>query len=73
VLRSFTARSRRDLDAVVAGLTPHDNSGASKAPVNRIKKLKTAMYGRGETRPSAQADTPGLNTAPDFRDNVTSR
>ena len=46
VLRSFTAGLRRDLDAVVAGLTLEYNSGAVEGTVNRIKQLKTAMYGR---------------------------
>ena len=39
---------RRDLDAVVAGLTLHYNSGAVEGTVNRIKQLKTAMYGRAK-------------------------
>ena len=37
VLRSFTAGLRRDLDAVVAGLTLDYNSGAVEGTVNRIK------------------------------------
>jgi transposase len=45
-LRSFTIGLRRDLDAVVAGLTLDDNSGAVEGTVNRIKQLKAAMYGR---------------------------
>ena len=48
VLRSFTAGMRRDLDAVVAGLTLEYNSGAVEGTVNRIKQLKTAMYGRAK-------------------------
>ena len=48
VLRSFTAGLRRDLDAVVAGLTLDYNSGAVEGTVNRIKQLKTAMYGRAK-------------------------
>ena len=47
-LRSFTAGLRRDLDAVVAGLTLQYNSGAVEGTVNRIKQLKTAMYGRAK-------------------------
>ena len=47
-LRSFTAGLRRDLDAVVAGLTLHYNSGAVEGTVNRIKQLKAAMYGRAK-------------------------
>jgi len=45
-LRSFAAGLRRDLDAVLAGLTLHYNSGAVEGTVNRIKQLKMAMYGR---------------------------
>ena len=48
VLRSFTRGLRRDLDAVVAGLTLEYNSGAVEGTVNRIKQLKTAMYGRAK-------------------------
>ncbi len=48
VLRSFTARLRRDLDAVVAGLTLEYNSDAVEVTVNRIKQLKSAMYGRAK-------------------------
>jgi len=48
VLRSFTAGLRRDLDAVVAGLTLDYNSGAVEGTVNRIKQLKAAMYGRAK-------------------------
>ena len=48
MLRSFTAGLRRDLDAVVAGLTLQYNSGAVEGTVNRIKQLKTAMYGRAK-------------------------
>jgi transposase len=46
--RSFTAGLRRDLDAVVAGLTMDYNSGAVEGTVNRIKQLKAAMYGRAK-------------------------
>jgi hypothetical protein len=42
-LRSFTAGLRRDLDAVVVGLTLDYNSGAVEGTVNRIKQLKAAM------------------------------
>ena len=48
VLRSFTAGLRRDLDAVVAGLTLKYNSGPVEGTVNRIKQLKAAMYGRAK-------------------------
>jgi hypothetical protein len=48
VLRSFTVGLRRDLDAVVAGLTLEYNSGAVEGTVNRIKQLKAAMYGRAK-------------------------
>jgi len=47
-LRSFTAGLRRDLDAVVAGLTLDHNSGAVEGTVNRVKQLKAAMYGRAK-------------------------
>ena len=47
-LRSFTRGLRRDLGAVVAGVTAEHNSGAAEGTVNRIKQLKTAMYGRAK-------------------------
>ena len=47
-LRSFTSGLRRDLDAVVAGLTLDYNSGAVEGTVNRVKQLKAAMYGRAK-------------------------
>jgi transposase len=47
-LRSFTAGVRRDQDAVVAGLTLQYNSGAVEGTVNRIKQIKTSMYGRAK-------------------------
>ena len=47
-LRSFTAGLRRDLAAVVAGLTLHYNSCAVEGTVNRVKQLKAAMYGRAK-------------------------
>ena len=47
-LRSFTAGLRRDLAAVVAGLTLPYNSGAVEGTVNRIKQLKAATYGRAK-------------------------
>jgi len=47
-LRSFTAGLRRDLNAVVAGLTLEYNSGAVEGTVNRVKQLKAAMYGRAK-------------------------
>jgi len=48
VRRSFTAGLRRDLGAVVAGLTLNYNSGAVEGAVNRVKQLKAAMYGRAK-------------------------
>jgi transposase len=48
MLRSFTTGLRRDLDAVVAGLTLRYNSGAVEGTVKRIKQLKAAMYGRAK-------------------------
>jgi hypothetical protein len=56
-LRAFTSGLRRDLDAVVAGLTLPYNSGAVKGTVNRIKQLKTAMYGRAQPDPLHKPDT----------------
>jgi transposase len=47
-LRSFTAGLRRDLHAVVAGLTMQYNSGPVEGTVNRIKQLKSSMYGRAK-------------------------
>jgi len=47
-LRSFTVGLRRDLAAVVAGLTMDFNSGAVDGTVNRIKQLKATMYGRAK-------------------------
>jgi len=47
-LRAFTSGLRRDMDAVVAGLTLEYNSGAVEGTVNRIKQLKAAMYGRAK-------------------------
>ena len=55
VLRSFTAGLRRDLDAVVAGLTLDYNSGAVEGTVNRIKQIKAAMYGRAKPTFSASS------------------
>ena len=48
MLRSFTAGLRRDLDAVVAGLTMEHSSGAVEGTVNRLKQIKAAMYGRAK-------------------------
>jgi transposase len=45
-LHSFTAGLKRDLDAVVNGLTLPYSSGAVEGAVNRIKMLKRQMYGR---------------------------
>ncbi len=47
-LRVFTSGLRRDLAAVVAGLTLPHNSSAVEGTVNRIKQLKAAMYGRAK-------------------------
>jgi transposase len=41
-LRSFTTGLRRDLDAVVAGLTLEDNSGAVEGTVNGSKRIKAS-------------------------------
>ena len=45
-LHSFTDGLKRDLDAVVNGLTLPYSSGAVEGAVNRIKMLKRQMYGR---------------------------
>ncbi|HZO67781.1 MAG TPA: ISL3 family transposase [Kribbellaceae bacterium] len=45
-LHSLITGIRRDLDAVVAGLTLPWNSGPVEGNVNRIKTLKRQMYGR---------------------------
>jgi hypothetical protein len=45
-LHSLAAGLRRDLDAVVAGLTMPWSSGPVEGNVNRIKTIKRQMYGR---------------------------
>jgi len=45
-LHSLITGLRRDLDAVVAGLTMQWNSGPVEGNVNRIKTIKRQMYGR---------------------------
>jgi Transposase len=45
-LHSLITGIRRDLDAVVAGLTMPWNSGPVEGNVNRIKTIKRQMYGR---------------------------
>lgn len=45
-LHSLITGLRRDLDAVVAGLTLQWNSGPVEGNVNRIKTIKRQMYGR---------------------------
>lgn len=45
-LRAFTASLRRDLDAVTAGLTLPQSSGAVEGNVTRVKAIKRQMYGR---------------------------
>jgi transposase len=45
-LHSFTSGLKRDLDAVVNGLSLPHSSGAVEGAVNRIKMLKRQMYGR---------------------------
>jgi len=45
-LHSLTIGLRRDLDAVIAGLTMPWNSGPVEGAVNRIKTIKRSMYGR---------------------------
>lgn len=45
-LSRFAQHLERDLDAVIAGLTPPWNSGVVEGRVNRIKMLKRQMFGR---------------------------
>jgi transposase len=45
-LHSFTSGLKRDLDAVVNGLSLPYSSGAVEGAVNHIKMLKRQMYGR---------------------------
>jgi transposase len=45
-LHSLATGLRRDLDAVIAGLSTEWNSGPAEGNVNRIKNLKRQMYGR---------------------------
>jgi len=45
-LHSLITGMRRDLDAVIAGLTMPWNSGPVEGAVNRIKTIKRSMYGR---------------------------
>jgi transposase len=45
-LHSLAIGLRRDLDAVIAGLTMPWNSGPVEGAVNRIKTIKRSMYGR---------------------------
>jgi transposase len=45
-LTSTPSGRKRDLDAVVSGLSLPYSSGAVEGDVNRIKMLKRQMYGR---------------------------
>jgi transposase len=47
-LRSFVRGSRRDQDAVTAGLTLPWSSGTVEGHVNRLKMLKRQMFGRAK-------------------------
>jgi Transposase len=47
-LRSFAAGIRRDLAAVINGLTLEHNSGAVEGNVTRIKRIKRDGYGRAK-------------------------
>ncbi|MEV6985711.1 transposase [Sphaerisporangium sp. NPDC051017] len=47
-LHSFTHGIRRDLDAVVNGLTLPHSSGAVEDNVTRVKALKRSRYGRAK-------------------------
>ena len=46
-LTGFALHLLRDLDAVTAGLTLDWSSGSIEGAVNRIKKIKRQLYGRG--------------------------
>ncbi|GHI40060.1 transposase [Streptomyces violascens] len=46
-LTGFALHLLRDLDAVTAGLTLQWSSGSIEGAVNRIKKIKRQLYGRG--------------------------
>jgi len=56
-LHSFTAGLKRDLDAVVNGLSLPYSSGAVEGNVNRIKMLKTPDVWPRQLRPAPQADS----------------
>lgn len=45
-LTGFALHLRRDLDAVIAGLTLDWSSGSIEGAVNRIKRIKRQLYGR---------------------------
>ncbi len=45
-LHTLATGLRRDLDAVVNGLTLEHNSGAVEGAVTRVKALKRQCYGR---------------------------
>ncbi len=45
-LTGFALHLRRDVDAVIAGLTLDWSSGSIEGAVNRIKKIKRQLYGR---------------------------
>ncbi|MFJ8620080.1 transposase [Streptomyces clavifer] len=45
-LTGFALHLRRDLDAVIAGLTLDWSSGSVEGAVNRIKRIKRQLYGR---------------------------
>lgn len=47
-LKAFAAKLRKDLDAVVAGLSLPYSQGQMEGPINRLKLIKRAMYGRAK-------------------------
>ena len=49
-LGSFATASRRDWDAVVAGLSLPWSNGPVEGQVNRLKLVKRQMYGRAGFR-----------------------
>lgn len=47
-LKTFAAKLRKDLDAVIAGLTMPYSQGQTEGQINRLKLIKRSMYGRAK-------------------------
>jgi len=47
-LRRFALGLRDDAAAVRAGLTRAESNGQTEGQINRLKRVKRAMYGRGK-------------------------